>query len=79
MCVYDGFLEKEKNVITKEIVKKTVCKFAILSFCFENFVYFPSNRPLAPHGSTSPVSETGNPISFEVVVPSKSLSAVLII
>lgn len=42
-------------------------------------VYFPSKRPLAPQGSTSPVSDTGSPISFEVVVPSKSFKAVLII
>ena len=54
------------------------------AFCFWTWsllvllVYFPSKRPLAPQGSTSPVSDTGSPISFEVVVPSKSFKAVLI-
>lgn len=91
MYFYDVVLKTKKDVIihkinridTKEAValRKSCMNFlkatAIFVICRKN--YFPSNLPLAPHGSTSPVSDTGNPISFAVVVPSKSFNAVLII
>ena len=88
MCIYDGIFKEEKDAIINKVCgenenRRDACLHAFtsvlffLTCLFQN--YFPSNRPLAPQGSTRPVSDTGSPISFEVVVPSKSLSAVLII
>lgn len=35
----------------------------------EKYLHYNSNRPLAPHGSTSPFEDTGSPISSAVIFP----------
>ena len=47
---------------------------SVLGFFFLH--YFASQRPEAPHGSTSPLEVTGSPISWESTCPSKSFSSV---
>ena len=46
---------------------------SVLGFFFLH--YFASQRPEAPHGSTSPLEVTGSPISWESTCPSKSFSS----